>query len=144
MNTKTTKKLALLCLAVVLFVAACGGTGGKPAALSDEEVRQVAESSLRALDEGDKAAFVENFSTTMKEAYNDQEFENLRALLAESSGKLVSCGEPQLSNIQGYARYSFPCEYEKEEVAVTFVFEVGGSLVEGLFFNSANLRSMTQ
>ncbi len=144
MNPKTAKRLALLCLILLAFAAACGGLGGEPAALSDEEVRQAAVSSLQALDAGDKAAFVENFSDTMKEAYNDQEFANLQALIGESSGKLVSCGEPQLSNLQGYARYSFPCEYEKEEVVVTFVYEVGGSLVEGLFFNSANLRSMTQ
>lgn len=145
MHTPFVKPVTILALILVLLATACGALNPKPAALSNEEVRQLAESSLQALSSGDKEAFIQDFSDQMKAIYTDDQFENLRNLLAENSGAFVSCeGEPQLSNAQGYVRYSFPCKYEQEEVVVTFVFEIDGSLVEGLFFNSANLRKATQ
>jgi hypothetical protein len=143
MYLKIAKLIPLLGLLLFLG-AACGGLQPKPAALSNEQLHQVIDNSLQALSAGDKTAFTQDFSETMKQAYTDEEFNKLRELVAESSGQYTSCGEPQLSNAQGYTRYSFPCEYEKEEVVATFVFQIDGSLVEGLFFNSANLRKLTQ
>jgi hypothetical protein len=51
---------------------------------------------------------------------------------------------PQLSNSQGYAVYRLSCKFELEPVIVTATFKTGGTLVEGLFFDSTNLRKVGQ
>jgi hypothetical protein len=51
---------------------------------------------------------------------------------------------PSLSNNQGYAVYRFPCKYANETVTVTITFVIGGQEVEGLWFDSANLRKVSQ
>ncbi len=65
-------------------------------------------------------------------------------MLQTASGKYVSIDKPTLTNNQGYAVYRFPAKYENETVYVTITFLVGGHKVEGLFFNSVNLREDLQ
>ena len=92
--------------------------------------------SLKAIDAGDYAAFCRDFSDEMNKAFSEEQFNQLGELLQKASGKFVSAGSPQISNNQGYAVYSFPCEYELEDVVTTLTFKVGGDKVEGLFFDS--------
>jgi hypothetical protein len=125
-------------LAVLLLLTGCQA---KPAALSDAEVVQLTGRVLTALDQDDYAAFSEDFSPAMLAAFPEAQFTELRAMLQETSGNYVSCGDPSLSNRQGYAVYRLTCTFEKEEVVVTIVFAVDGRQVEGLFFDSPNLRA---
>jgi hypothetical protein len=64
-------------------------------------------------------------------------------MLQNVSGKYVSCKTtPQLSNSQGYAVYRLSCSFELEPVIVTVTIKTGGTQVEGLFFDSTNLRNV--
>lgn len=131
--------VALLAVISALLLAGCRA---EPAALSNEEIVQVTAQALTALDAGDAEAFVSDFSDEMRDLFlEESQFTALRAMLQESSGKFISCADPSLGNRGDYAVYRLRCRFEKEEVMVTVVFAVGGSQVEGLFFDSPNLRA---
>lgn len=137
-------KLSLLAVALLAAAFLLTGCQAKPAALSDAEVVQVTGRVLTAIDQNDYTAFTRDFSPTMLSAFPEAQFTELRVLLHETSGNYVACGEPSLSNRQGYAVYRLICTFEKEEVAVTIVFAVDGRQVEGLFFDSPNLRARSR
>jgi hypothetical protein len=123
---------------------ACNMLRPKPSALSDEQVGELAENILVAINQGDHQAFMRDFSDQMKEAFPESEFIKLRELLQSESGAYLSRSAPDLVNQQGFAVYNLTCEYEKEKVTVRLVFSIDGDKVEGLFFDSANLRKVSQ
>lgn len=131
--------IASLLLVSVLWLSGCRA---EPAALSDEEVRQVTERALTALNAGDSQAFVSDFSEDMRALFLEEaQFTALRDMLQEASGGFISCADPSLANRGEYALYRLRCRFEKEDVMVTVIFRVGGSQVEGLYFDSPNLRA---
>ncbi len=129
--------LALL-LAMVLLLNGCRA---EPAALSDEEVAQATSDALTALSAGNQEAFVRDFSEDMRALFLEEaQFTALRDMLQETSGSFVSCAELSLLNRGDYAVYRLRCRFEKEDVMVSVVFRVGGTKIEGLYFDSPNLR----
>jgi hypothetical protein len=140
MKTKLTTLIALFLVAAFLLT----GCQAKPAALSNEEVVQLTGQILTALNDGDYAAFTQDFSDEMLAAFPEDQFTALGTLLQETSGNYVSCGEPSISNNGGYASYRLTCPFDLEDVVVTIVFKVDGDRVEGLFFDSPNLRALSQ
>jgi hypothetical protein len=129
----------LLSLALMLVVTS-GCSTPKPAGLTDAQVTSLTDSVLKALDANDHQKFVQDFSDQMNTAFSQEQFTKLRVLLQTASGKYVSIGTAALTNSQGYATYRFPCSYENETVYVTITFLIGGQKVEGLYFDSVNLR----
>ena len=130
--------------AIMILLAGCAALQPKPASLSNEQAGQVADTVLKAIDAGDYAAFTKDFSDEMKKAFTETEYNKLRDLLAGATGRYQSIGEPTLSNNGDYAVYSFPAQFEKEKVNVTLTFKIEGDKVEGLFFDSQNLRKAQQ
>lgn len=146
MTSKNLRSIPI-CTAISLLailLSACATLQPKPAGLSNEQAGQAAETVLQAIDAGDHTGFTQDFSEEMKKAFPETEFSKLRDLLANASGQYQSIGEPTLSNNGDFAIYSFPAQYEKERVTVTVTFKIGGDKVEGLFFDSQNLRKALQ
>ena len=140
MNTLKFLLIAFILACIALLTNGC--TPARPAALSNEEVKQATENILVAINAGDYQSFSLDYSDEMKGAMTESDFNDLRTMLSETSGNYLSCGdEPALSNRETYAIYSYECEFEKEMVRVTVVFAIDGSLVEGLFFDSKALRA---
>ncbi len=130
-------------LTLALLLAACGPA--RPAALSNDQVTAGIVNILTALDAGDYASFSTDFSPTLKAALPETQFTALMTLINNTSGKVVSCGtSPQLSNSQAYAVYRLSCKFELEPVIVTVSIKTGGTQVEGLYFDSTNLRKAVQ
>jgi hypothetical protein len=138
------KFFSFLGLALMMLLALSGCSTPKPSGLTDEEMIAITENALTALDANDYTAFIRDYSPDMLAAYSEDKFTQLRDLLQSASGKYVSTGKMSLSNNQGYAVYRIICTYERENVVVTIVFKVGGKQIEGLFFDSPNLRTATQ
>lgn len=128
----------------LLMLAGCGPA--KPSALSNEQVVSLTSEVLTALDTGDYDLFTSQFSPDMLTAFPESDFEDLRNLLQTNSGGFVACSdeEPAISNNKGFAIYRLICTYDLEDVAVTIVFKIDGSQVEGLFFDSPNLRAASK
>jgi hypothetical protein len=123
-----------------LFLIGC--QLAQQAALSNDQVFQVVDNMLKAIDAGDHQSFSQDFSDEMRNYFTEAQFISLSDLLKNASGNYVSCADsdPDISNNQGYALYRLKCAYELESVIVSVTFKVGGDKVEGLVFDSTNLR----
>ena len=139
-----TKLVFVVSLLIAISIVMAGCAAPKPAVLTDDEVLVVTQNVLTALDANDYAAFTRDYSPDMLAAYSEDKFTQLRDLLQSASGKYVSTGKVNLSNNQGYAVYRIICKYKQEDVVVTIVFKVDGKQIEGLFFDSPNLRTAVQ
>jgi hypothetical protein len=139
---KSKNQITLLIVTVVTTLFLTGCQPPKPSAMSNDQVVQVVGNILKAIDAGDFQSFKQDFSDEMKNAFTEAQFTNLAALLKNASGNYVSYADsqPELSNSQGYAVYRLTCKYSLESVIVTVTFKVDGEKVEGLFFDSTNLR----
>jgi hypothetical protein len=140
------KKIRLISLTTLVLVVlmTSGCSAPKPAGLTDQQVADVTENTLKALDANDYQGFTRDFSDQMNSAYSQEKFDYLRGLLQKASGNYISLGTPSLTNNQGYAVYRFPAKYANETVYVTITFVVGGQKIEGQFFDSTALRKASQ
>lgn len=137
----STRTLPTVGILLVLTFLAAGCTPPSPASLADDEITRITENILSAIDSGDYESFTHDFSQEMLSAFPEDQFNQLRDLLFASSGSFLSAGKMDLSNQEDFAIYRIRCSYQLEDVMVTVVFRVEGTRVEGLFFDSPNLRS---
>ena len=144
MKSKIPAVLLLVNLVTTVFLTSCQPP--KPAALSNDQVVQVVDNLLKAINVGDYPSFTQNLSAEMKNTFTQAQFTSLVDLLKNASGNYVSCAgsQPALSNNQGYAVYRLACKYDLESVIVTVTFKVDGDKIEGFFFDSTNLRKVSQ
>jgi hypothetical protein len=141
MIMKITPPTTFLTLALIAALLLSGCAAPKPSALSNDQVVAVITNILTSIDTGDYAGFSRDFSPTMNSTLPETQFTGLSILIMRASGKYVSCGTtPQLSNSQGYAVYRLSCQFELEPVIVTVTIKTGGTQVDGLYFDSTNLR----
>ena len=138
------KYLSVSALILVLLAGLSGCLPAQKAGLSDQQVASVTENILKALDQNNFPSFTHDFSPQMKSAFPQEKFRQLRTMLYDASGNFIYMDEPSISNKQGYAIYRFPSKYDNETVTVTITFVIGGQEVEGLFFDSVNLRKVSQ
>jgi len=136
-------KITILSLSLVILLAlSVTGCQAEPAALSDEQVVEITENILTAINTADYGQFVQDFGTEMVAAIPEDDFIDMRTMLQDSSGNFRTCQSPTLLNNGGYAIYRMICEFEQEDVVVTITFKIGGDEVDGLFFDSPNLRKL--
>jgi hypothetical protein len=141
MLTRRSINLVLFALLVLAGVAVgCKPPTSKPARLTDEQVNQIAENILQAINSGDYVAFSKDFSDAMAKASTETEYNKLRSLLLNTSGRYISKTKPTLSNIQTIAVYDYVCQFDREKVVFRVTFQIGGNKVEGTFFDSTNIR----
>jgi hypothetical protein len=76
----------------------------------------------------------------MAKASTETEYNKLRSLLLNTSGRYISKGKPTLSNIQTIAVYDYVCQFDREKIVFRVTFQIGGNKVEGTFFDSTNIR----
>lgn len=137
------KKITVLLFSLVMLMAlSATGCQAKPAALSDEQVVEITENILTAINDADYGQFVQDFGAEMVAAIPEDDFIDMRSMLQDSSGNFGTCQSPTLLNNGGYALYRMICEFDQENVVVTVTFAIGGDKVEGLFFDSPNLREL--
>jgi hypothetical protein len=144
MKSKIPTTLLIVMIVTTLLLAGCQPP--KPAAISNDQVVQVVENTLSAIDAGDYQGFTQDFSDEIKKAFSEEQFTSLAGMLKNASGNYVSCADsdPVLPNNQGYAIYRLTCTYALESVIVSVTFKVDGDKIEGLFFDSTNLRKVSQ
>ena len=138
------KFLSVSVLTLVLLAGLSGCLAAQKAGLTDQQVASVTENILKALDQNNYPAFTHDFSPQMKSVFTQEKFSQLRTMISGASGAFIYMDAASISNNQGYAVYRFPCKYDNETVTVTVTFVIGGQEVEGLFFDSANLRKVSQ
>jgi hypothetical protein len=133
-----------LTLIPVLLLLLAGCNPAEPSALADDEVLTLATRLLVSIDDNNYNVFIADFSEEMLATFPESEFINLRDMIQGASGNFVSADELELTNNQEYAVYRIRCSYSLEDVMVTLVFKVDGTQVEGLYFDSTNLRAASK
>ncbi len=142
MRKNSPSTLLTLVLVVTIFLTGC--QAAKPASLSDDQVVQAIDNILKAINSADYLGFSKDFSSDLKTAIPEEEFIGLVVVLQKASGKYVSCpaAAPEISNSEGFAVYRLNCKFDLENVIVQLTYKIGGDQVEGLFFDSTNLRKV--
>ena len=153
------KEVKLIIALVVIAVIAIGvisyfvGRGaGRDEFLPEEkelpdntsQTDSIAENLLHSLNNNDYSSFSKDFSNNLKLIMNQQTFQQTKSLIDETSGQYLSKAEPSLYEYQGYDLYQYPCTFEKEAVALSIYFQPNSILLEGLTFDSENLRAAVQ
>jgi hypothetical protein len=137
----------LSAIGFVWLLAACAlNAPAGTAALSEGQAREIAEQTLSALNEGDYKAFSANFDDKLREAIDEQRFEELRLLVHESSGDFIGLSGPMMVKTASpqTVGYVYDCKFEKEDVVMTHTYFVDGNQIAGFFLNSPNLRKASQ
>jgi hypothetical protein len=144
MNGKMKNTFLVITLVIALFLTGC--QPAKPSALTNDQVIGMIERNLTTINARDYQGFTQDFSEAMKSTFSEAQFTSLAELLMQTSGKYVSCADsqPELSNKQDFAVYRQMCIFDLESVIVTVTFKVDGDKIEGLFFDSTNLRKASQ
>ncbi len=144
MKRKIPTSFLTLTLVTLLFLTGCQPPN--PASLSNAQVVLVVKNILTAINAGDYPGFSQDFSPDLIAAIPEGQFTSLANMLQRASGNYVSCpaSAPELTNSQGYAVYRLTCKFDLETVIVTVTFKTGGSQVEGLYFDSTNIRKIGQ
>ncbi len=140
MNNKLPSTLLALPLVISMLLTGCQAP--LPSSLANEQVTQVVENILTSFNAGDYADVTKHMSTVMVKAFPEAQFLNMVDWLRQTCGAYQSCDGTQigLSDNAGYAVYRLPCRFELETVTVSVAFLIAGSQVEGLYFDSPNLR----
>jgi hypothetical protein len=134
--------ILILILVATIFLTGC--QAAQRSSLTDDQVVQAIDNILKAINSADYLGFSKDFSSDLKTAIPEEEFIGLVVVLQRASGKYVSCpaAAPDLSNTEGFAVYRLNCKFDLENVIVQLTYKIGGSQVEGLFFDSTNLRNV--
>jgi hypothetical protein len=140
MDNKLPSTLLTLALVIPLLLGGCAAP--LPSSLPDDQVLQLVDSLLKAYNAADYAGVTKAMSPTMVKDFSEAQFLAMADYLKTTSGSYVSCDGSlmELSNNAGYAVYRLPCKFELETVKVSVAFLIAGSQVEGLYFDSLNLR----
>ena len=77
----------------------------------------------------------------MIKAIPESRFDELVNLVSISSGKYLSKELASSMEDRGYVVYIYVCEFEKEPVQITISFKLGYYEIEGLYFDSVNIRN---
>jgi hypothetical protein len=138
------KTTTLITLLIVTGLLLTGCQPPKPASLSNDQVAQAVDHVLSAVNTRDYPGFIRDFSDAMKTAFPQAQFTSLHNTMQNASGNYASCGQPALTNNQGYAIYRLNCKFNTENVMVTVTYQIAGDKIQGLFFDSTNLRKLSK
>ncbi len=147
-NTKLFYIMTLFLMLALVFQVSCSLEAkpqGTPAA-TDQQAKGMLENTLTAINDGNYTSFTADFSDQMKKTFTETRFTQVRDLVTNASGKFISAGDGELkaAGSPGSVAYVFTCKYEKEDVKVTLVYKIGGDKIEGLFFDSPNIRKASK
>lgn len=132
------KAAALILIAIMLLMYGCSqnesAQGGN--SLADEK----AESILDGLNKADYTMFSSDFAGNIKQSMDEEYFSRLSSFVKENSGGYISKALAFSKEEQGLKVFGYDCQFSKESVLMTVSFSADLSKVEGLYFDSENMR----
>lgn len=138
-------KILSVSLLLSLFLCGC-------IAVSKEEVGyeappvlvdSITNALLMGLNDSDYNKSSQDFSPVLKQYLNETAFLSLRDVILNSSGYYISNSFAFSVVSQGYVGYFYNATFSEELVSVIVSFKVNSSLVEGVYFDSPNLRALS-
>ncbi len=128
--------ILIAALATVIVLSAGCISAGVPPQPAIDAANVTVDRMLNAVNDGDYAAFTQNFSAPMKSAVGQDRFNLIKNNMTELYGKYVSrAPAPAASIYQGYDRFIYDCQFEKSKVTITLVMNPTDVwAVEGFFY----------
>ncbi|MBM4402115.1 MAG: DUF3887 domain-containing protein [Candidatus Cloacimonetes bacterium] len=113
--------------------------------IETETADAVVEALLKSISSKDYEIFSENVTSEVTDQLNSENFGLMSDSIIGTCGHYLSKGEATASYPQvGFTNFSYPCQFEKEEVILTVSFRTGENKVAGLNFDSEGLRKLQQ
>ncbi len=141
------KEVIFVLLAViilVIFLSGCSKSSEdveKQKGIDLEQADFIANKMLKSFNNGNYEDFSSSFSVDMRRAMSYAAFNDLRILVLNSSGAYVSKSEPNAASASGFVSYTYNCSFGKENVMFTISFKSGENKVDGVGFDSANIKA---
>ena len=108
----------------------------------DMKITTISENVVVSLNDGNYNSFIKDFSPEMKKELNKSNFLELRDLINNTSGEYVVKLYSGKTTKDGYEVYYYDCVFKKEgSVSLVISFRINSYLVEGLWFDSTNIRN---
>lgn len=134
---------------IVLVISASGclwqplntSFGEKEITFEQPLIDDITENVLQGLNENNYTKFTKDMSDVMIKVLPESRFSELVALISGTSGKYISKELSFIEEYAGYIVYIYDCQFEKEPVKLTISFKLGYYEVEGLYFDSENIRA---
>lgn len=136
----------LSALTLSALVACAPDQAGPSSAIDSDEALSIAETALTGLNEGDYDAWTAAWSDEMKAMLDEEGFVEVRAMLLDVSGPWQSIDGMALvdGNKPRTVRWEFDLTMEREPATLRLGFEEGGTEVIGVFYDSENLRALSE
>lgn len=137
MSSVRRTRLALVLLAVALFLTACASESETvESPITEDQATEMAENALQGFNDRDYAAWSRDWSDTMKAAIDEDAFYAFRDQYHGELGDWVSIndlsGGPGAD--AGTYRWTYDLEFENGDYQMWFGFKEGSALIEGVTF----------
>ncbi len=132
------KHAALIIIVAILLVSGCAKTEPMQAQypLADEK----AENILEGLNRADYAMFSRDLSDSLRQTMDEQYMQRLGKFIRENSGEYVAKALAASKDENSMHTLSYDCQFSLESVYFTITFNEDYSKVEGIYFDSINMR----
>ncbi|MDO8517173.1 MAG: DUF3887 domain-containing protein [Nanoarchaeota archaeon] len=108
--------------------------------LIEDQSSLIAENILQSINEDNYSKFSEYFSDNVKKTMTNSEYQKLKGLILDSSGPYISKSSSSQMLKDGYELYIWNCEFKREKVIFSLSFKPTQNKIEGIWFDSTNLR----
>lgn len=96
--------------------------------LDKDDATRIAESALIAFNEGDFEGFSASWGPEMRSMIQPADFASIRKKTLEAAGRYVAILDARkTSPVDGYVRFTFLCEFERDELIYFIAFPVDSS-----------------
>lgn len=135
------KQHFFILLLILVLVAGCvknnpsNATGGTP--IADEK----ADNILNGINKEDYSIFNRDLSDTVKQSMDEESFSRLSKFIKENSGDYVVKTLAASKDENNMHTLSYDCQFSLESVFFTITFNEDYSIVEGIYFDSENMRN---
>ncbi len=149
MKRSMSNKIIITLMAIsMIFILLLAGCSTQTTETDVSYAGPMLDNVLNGIKDKDYAAFSQDFSSSMKSAFTQEQFDAMVTLLeskiGDYEGKTLSGSTVTKNNNQAFTVVVYKAKYSKEsgdvQITISFSDDNGKKSIEGLFFNSPNLR----
>lgn len=133
------KKIFFLLLLILVLVTGCSKTDYQGAI--NNAADEKAENILNGLNDDNYEMFSRDLSDTVKESMDEESFSKLSKFIKDNSGDYVAKTLAASKDENNIHTLSYDCQFSLESVYFTITFNADYSIVEGIYFDSENMRA---
>ena len=135
------KQIFLILLLILVLVTGCAKNNSPENTGENAIADTKAENILDGLNTEDYETFSRDLSDNVKESMNEEAFSRLGIFIKDNSGDYVTKTLAASKDENNMHTMSYDCQFSLESVFLTITFNEDYSMVEGIYFDSENMRA---